>query len=125
VCDLIWEDLQTTEVQDAWVFPDPQRIKYVLMVIHHLKLYPKEYEYEATWDMSEIWGRDWVWYFVEKIQVLKEDKITWPEPEEYGKDIWILLDPGAVTSNLVTGQGLLLSQVWGSRHQLQAWNFTY
>jgi hypothetical protein len=37
-----------------------------------------------------MWGRDWVSYFVEKIQALKEDKTTWPEPEDYSKDIWIL-----------------------------------
>ncbi len=76
VCALIWEDLQTTTVQDARVPPDSRRIEYFLMAMHHLKLYPKEYEREATWDVSEMWGRDWVWYYLEKIQALKEEKIT-------------------------------------------------
>jgi hypothetical protein len=65
-----------TEAQAGWVPPDSQRIKYFLMVMHHLKLYPKEYEQEATWVLTEMWKRDWVWYFVEKIQALKEEKIT-------------------------------------------------
>jgi hypothetical protein len=92
VCALIWEDLQTTKVRDAWVPPDSRRIEYLLMAMHHLKLYPKEYEREAMWDVSEMWGRDWVWYFVEKIQALKEEKITWPE--DFGEDIWILTVDG-------------------------------
>jgi hypothetical protein len=92
VCALIWEDLQTTTVQDARVPPDSRRIEYFLMAMHHLKLYPKEYEREATWDVSEMWGRDWVWYYLEKIQALKKEKITWPE--DFDEDIWVLTVDG-------------------------------
>jgi hypothetical protein len=42
--------------------------------------------------LTEMWKRDWVWYFVEKIQALKEEKITWPE--DYGKDLWIMTVDG-------------------------------
>jgi hypothetical protein len=78
IATIVWEDLQTTEVEAAKVPPNSRQIKHYLMALHFVKRYRTELEREATWDISPSWGRDWCWFFVEKIQALKEEKIRWP-----------------------------------------------
>jgi hypothetical protein len=93
VCVIIWEDLQSTEVDEARVPIEDRKIKYFLMSMHHLKRYPTELEREGMFDISAMWGRDWVWYFLEKIQALKVVKIVWPE-DNFGDDILALTVDG-------------------------------
>jgi hypothetical protein len=76
VCLLIWEDLQTTENPKAFVPAKKRNINHLLMALHHLKCYPTEIEREAMFDISPQYAREWVWYFVEKIQALKAQKST-------------------------------------------------
>jgi hypothetical protein len=75
----IWEDLQLTDISEAFVHEQDQKIKFFLITLHHLKRYPTEYEREAKFDVSLMWGQYWCWFFVEKIQALKAEKIVWPE----------------------------------------------
>lgn len=63
------------------------------MAMHHLKRYPTELEREATFDISRMWGRDWCWYYIEKVQALKVQKITWPD-DNFGNDIWAITVDG-------------------------------
>jgi hypothetical protein len=49
-----------------------------LVAMHPLKRYPTELEREPIFDIDCTKGRDWVWFFVEKIQQLKTQKIFWP-----------------------------------------------
>jgi hypothetical protein len=93
VVALIWEDLQTTQVDAAHVVPKDRKVKFYLMALHHLKRYPTEYEREAKFDMNIGWGRDWCWFFVEKLQALKVEKIKWPD-DNFGTDIWVLTVDG-------------------------------
>jgi hypothetical protein len=93
VCAQIFEDLQTTNVEEARVPPVSRNVQYFLMAMHHLKRYPTEVEREAIFDISHMWGRDWCWYYVEKMQALKAVKITWPE-DNFGDDIWGLTVDG-------------------------------
>jgi hypothetical protein len=93
VVALIWEDLQTTQVDAAHVLPGDRKVKFFLMALHHLKRYPTEYEQEAKFDINIGWGRDWSWFFVEKIQGLKVEKIKWPD-DNFGTDIWALTVDG-------------------------------
>ncbi len=74
VVALIWEDLQTTQVDNAHVVPKDRKVKFFLMALHHLKRYPTEYERERLFDMNIGWSRDWCWFFVEKIQALNISK---------------------------------------------------
>jgi hypothetical protein len=69
------------------------KIEYFLMAMHHLKRYPTEVEREGMFDISSKWGRDKVWYYVEKIQALKAQKIVWPD-DNFGDDIWVLTVDG-------------------------------
>ena len=44
-------------------------------------------------DISKKWGRDWCWFYIEKVQALKAQKITWPD-DNFGDDIWVLTVDG-------------------------------
>jgi hypothetical protein len=104
----ILEDLQTTEVEEAQVPPEKLNIKHFLRAMHHLKRYPTEIEREAMFGISHMWGRDWCWFYIERVQALKAKKITWPD-DNFGDDIWVitvarwdtLLDSGAPAPDLV------------------------
>jgi hypothetical protein len=88
----IWEDLQRTNIPEAFVPVEKQNFNHFLMSMHHLKRYPTELEREAIFDISLSQGRDAVWYFVEKIQALKAVKISWPE---FGAEaIWVITVDG-------------------------------
>ena len=56
------------------------------MELHHLKQYPKEDKRESKFDVNIAWGRGLVWFFIEKIQGLKAEKIRWPD-DNFGGDI--------------------------------------
>ena len=85
----LWEDLQTTAVNDAHVSAEDLSLSHLLMALHHLKRYPTELEREPMFDIDPSEGRKWVWYYVGCIQALKKQKIIWPT-HNYGDDIWIL-----------------------------------
>jgi hypothetical protein len=63
------------------------------MSMHHLKRYPTELEREPLFDVDCSKGRDWVWFFVEKVQQLKAEKIVWPA-DNFGDDLWVLIVDG-------------------------------
>jgi len=58
------------------------------MSLHFLYRYPTELEREAIFDKSPKTIREWTWYYIEKIQALKAEKVVWPE--NFGTDIWVL-----------------------------------
>jgi hypothetical protein len=87
----VWEDLQKTDVVEARVPPQDRNAKHFLMAMHHLKRYPTELEREAMFDISRMWGRDWCWYFIEKVQALKAQKIVWPDKCD---DVWAMTVDG-------------------------------
>jgi len=85
----MWEDLQTTEIEEARVPKGKLHLKYFLMAHHFLRHYPVESERALWCGWHEDTCRDWTWYFVEKIGALKGQKITWPD-DNYGDDILIM-----------------------------------
>ena len=89
VCATIWEDLQATAVEAARVEAKDLSVKHFLMALHHLKRYPTQIEREAIFDISLGWGSAKCWFYIEKIQALKEEKIVWPEGN-FGDDIWVM-----------------------------------
>jgi hypothetical protein len=93
VCASICEDLQTTNVKEARVPVKHLHFEYFLMAMHHLKRYPTEVEREGIFDISLKWGQAKVWYYVEKVQALKAQKIVWPD-DNFGEDIWALTVDG-------------------------------
>lgn len=87
----IWEDLLRTEVRGARLHPEDANLDRFLMAMHHLKRYPTELEREPIFDIDPMQGRDWVWFFLEKVQALKAEKVYWPD---FGDDIWIITVDG-------------------------------
>ena len=92
VCTLIWEDLQTTEILEARVEKKDINIEHFLMAMHFLKTYPKEYEREVAFDVSEKYGREKTWMWVEKIRGLKAEKVVWAD---YPGQTWVITVDGA------------------------------
>ena len=88
----IIHDLQTTNIQIAKVRSQDFQINQFLMAMNHLKAYPKEYEREATFNISNKTGRNHVWFYIIKVQALKEQKIVWPN--NFGNDEWGLTVDG-------------------------------
>jgi hypothetical protein len=43
-------------------------------------------------NISEMWGQDWVWYFVEKVEALKAKQIVWPD--DFGVENWVIMVDG-------------------------------
>lgn len=94
VCAQIFEDLQTTRLDEARIAANKTNIHYFLAALHFLKVYETEERREPIFDRSPKTMREWVWYFVRKIQALKHEKIVFPESFPVGPsgkaDIWIL-----------------------------------
>ena len=99
VIALIWEDLQMTNIEEAYVLPNKLKIKYYLMAMHFLKMYPKDHEQESLWNLDRHTCRDWIWYYVDKIRALKAEKIEWPDDNFMGDIFVISVDTTHVESN--------------------------
>lgn len=82
----LWEDLQTTDDPEAFLEEKDRDIKKLLMALYQIKKYPTEEDRERIFDLSHSWSREKVWFYLEKIQALKKQKIVWPENNE---DIWV------------------------------------
>jgi hypothetical protein len=52
ICAMIWEALQTTEVEEAGIPAEHLKVEYFLMAMHHLKWYLTEVEREGIFDIS-------------------------------------------------------------------------
>ncbi|MEL7338942.1 MAG: hypothetical protein AAGM67_00545, partial [Bacteroidota bacterium] len=94
VCVRIWEDLQVTHVQDARVPKEDLRVIFFLMALNHIRKYPTEDDLEADFKLSAKTCRKWLRYYLQKIQALKEVKITWPDVNFWGNDVWIVTVDG-------------------------------
>jgi len=92
----IWEDLQTTDIDEARVPPKKLVLDYFFLAHHFLRHYPVESERHGDYDARSQTIREWVWYFVEKMQALKAQKIFIPDSHVTGDDIWIMTIDGTM-----------------------------
>jgi len=76
----LWSDLQQTAIPTAKIDlnDDHTCLEHLLMAVHFLKCYQKDNQSEATFKLSNTTIRKWVWFYVKKIQAMKEEKIVWP-----------------------------------------------
>ena len=98
VLALCFEDLQSTECDEARVSPEDVDLRYYLMAHHFMKAYQKEHERKCTYQERVATQRDWVWFYVEKICALQAVKIVWPQDHIDGDDIWIMTVDGTMSS---------------------------
>ena len=89
----IWEDLQTTNDDAAYLVPDDRNIDHLFMALHHLKRCPTELEREPIFDVDCTSGKDFVRFFIQKVKALKHEKIRWPD-NNFGNDIWAITVDG-------------------------------
>jgi len=71
----LWSDLQTAHIAAAHV--DCINFKNFMMTFNWLKSYKLLPEMVASFHVCEDTVRTWVWFYVKKIQALKEVKIRW------------------------------------------------
>ena len=89
----IWEDLQRTNIPEARVSSKTLSIDYFLEALNFLYRYKRESERESTFDKSPKTLRKWCWYYLEKIQALKNEKIVFPADFKE-TDVWIMTVDG-------------------------------
>ena len=71
----IWEDLQTSENEDLRVSGKASADSF-LQGMHFLKCHPKEEERSGLFKVCKTAARNWGWHFAEKVQALKEEKVS-------------------------------------------------
>ena len=77
VCAQIWEDLQTTDIEEARIEANNQKdVDYFLMAHHFLTCYPLENQRAGLFQVCETTTRSWCWYYVMKMQALKGLKVS-------------------------------------------------
>jgi hypothetical protein len=108
VLSIIWSDLQKTTNPEAYVPENKRELKYYLMAHHFLKQYPTKSERKAAYNQQvkqTHTQRDWVWYFVDHICALQQEKIYIPNSHLEGEDIWIMTVDGTMSaSNEIAGE---------------------
>jgi hypothetical protein len=75
VCAQIWEDLLTTEIEEARIPLNANPVCF-LMALHFLKVCSTEEHRLGTFGIGERTVRKWSWCFVGKISALKEQKVS-------------------------------------------------
>jgi hypothetical protein len=93
VCAMVYEDLQRTAVEEARIQGSEINVRWFLIAMHFLKVYPTEDQWESLFNTNIHWTRDKVWMFVEKIHALKAEKIVWPE-DDFGSLEWVITVDG-------------------------------
>lgn len=71
----LWEDLQTTLLEDAHIDPKKDTFDGFLIAIHFLKCYPTQYEQKTLFHYCIKTGAELCWKFCRKIQALKAEKV--------------------------------------------------
>lgn len=71
----LWNALQTT--RNGRIHPRQMNLHWFLTTLHFLKTYKTEEELEAfTKETNLKLTREWVWWYIEKITNLKEEKVS-------------------------------------------------
>jgi hypothetical protein len=72
----IWNDLHDATNEDAYINTPTATLKHFLMSVYFLKCYPNETQMAGTFYVCEKTARKWCWYFLSKIQALKQTKVS-------------------------------------------------
>ena len=85
----LFEDLQITKLETAklTVREGGKDLYHIFESLHFLRCYKTESNRESTFDVSPKTIRQRAWVLLEKIALLKHEKIIFPK--EFGNDIWL------------------------------------
>mgnify|MGYP005846334489 CR=1 FL=1 len=95
VVGLVWEELQTTDNALAKLAPDENTQKHFdlfLMCFFYLKTYPIEETLASRFQIHEQTARKWIRHFVNKIAELHNEKVVWPDDNEWDTTFIISID---------------------------------
>ena len=85
VYSILFRLLQTTDNENANILPFFKKVRKektfdcYLMAVHLLACYPKEEEAEGIFGISNVTWSNWVWSFVERINLLLPEVVEFPE----------------------------------------------
>jgi hypothetical protein len=71
----IWEDLLSTDIPEARVSREDASVRHFLSGIYFLKNYPTDERQSGQFKMCVKTARKWAWFYMEKVQWLKLDKV--------------------------------------------------
>lgn len=89
----LWEDLQTTDIDEARIDATQHALKDFLATMHFLYRYPTEIERCNMWKGCRDSLRKWCWFFVDRIRALKLNMFGWPE-DNFGDAKWVMTVDG-------------------------------
>ena len=72
----MWEELQTTDIEDALMHKNEKDLYYLLMAFHFLFCYPTKYEAEGLFKVSVRTFYKWAWLFIGKLAALSGSKVS-------------------------------------------------
>jgi hypothetical protein len=95
----MWTDLQTTEIEAAWIGGTEEgdieiSIYDILNTLEFLKCYQPERNREGYTGLSSKTLQKCCWYYCGKLQALKEAKIIWPDCPI--NSIWVMTVDGVL-----------------------------
>lgn len=70
----VWEDLLTTEVDEARINPR-SKVENFFLSLYFLNVYPTEEKLAGLSKTCETSARKWAWFFARKVQALKVKKV--------------------------------------------------
>lgn len=70
----VWEDLLTTEVDEARINPR-SKVENFFLSLYFLNVYPTEEKLAGLSKTCEMSARKWAWFFARKVQALKVKKV--------------------------------------------------
>jgi hypothetical protein len=71
----IWEDLLATDTAEARVSRQDASVRNYLSAIYYLKNYPTDERQSGQFKMCIKTSRKWAWFYAEKVQWLKVEKV--------------------------------------------------
>ena len=97
----IYNDLQCSTAEDMSVNPpqsmrmngSDENLKWLLRSMIYVKKYPLESDFETEFHLTARYARRQIWNVLEKIQCLKEKKVTWPDDLDF-ESTWIMTVDG-------------------------------
>ena len=82
-----WNDLVTTTIPEAVLNEGCKNPTKFLFAHFYMKEYPKDRRLKSIFHLYRAECREWIWYFIYKIAMLKEFKIMLPEYWKTAKDM--------------------------------------
>jgi hypothetical protein len=72
---ILWENLQTTEIEEALLDDNEKDLHFLLMALHFLFVYPTKHRAEGLFGVAIKTFYKWTWLYVNKLAALAASKV--------------------------------------------------